>query len=367
MEPVEGKMARGLTVIERNVDAQIRLIEELLDLSRVETGKLSLAKRSIPLKSIVESAVDALRPAIAEKGLHLECQIDGNEASVMGDPNRLMQVFSNLLNNAMKFTPTGGQISVRLGRHDAGWRVSVGDNGDGIDPAFLPHVFDRFRQADSTSSRRHGGLGIGLTIVRHIVAMHGGTVAAESGGKGRGATFVVMLPAATAQPESIIPSAIDKPPKADDSEFAYSLENIRVLLVDDEPYTREVVTGMLERHGADVTAAATVREALQLFHAVKPDVVVSDLAMPDQDGFALLKEVRSLPIDQGGNTPAIALTAYVRAEDRAQALAAGFQAHIAKPVDPQKLAGAVHQCVRRSRTQRADEPGPQSAPMSISA
>ncbi|HVT88917.1 MAG TPA: response regulator [Tepidisphaeraceae bacterium] len=349
MEKVEGKVARGLSVIERNVDAQIKLIEELLDLSRVETGKLSLNTRSIALRTVVEAAVDALRPAIAEKGITLDCQLNGQDANITGDPNRLQQVFGNLLSNAMKFTPAGGQINVRLTRTDGGWQVAVTDTGEGIDPAFLPHVFDRFRQADSTSSRRHGGLGIGLTIVRHIVALHGGSVSADSQGKGLGSTFSVKIPFGPAPQEPGDSPKNNMPSRSNADVPPPSLDQIRILLVDDEPYTREVVTGMLERCGADVTAAGSAREAINLFAVVRPDVVVSDLAMPDMDGFALLRELRMLSQANGGSTPAIALTAYVRAEDQAQALAAGFQVHIAKPVDPARLATAVLDCARDSR------------------
>jgi CheY-like chemotaxis protein len=292
----------------------------------------------VQLRPVVEAAVDALRPIIEEKGISLHREF--TEAPVFGDPDRLQQVFANLLNNAAKFTPKGGSITVRLVRENGHAQVSVTDTGDGMESDFLPHVFDRFRQADSTSSRRHGGLGIGLTIVRHIVELHRGNVRADSAGKGRGSTFTVSFPLVAAADAAIHPHLKDaaaKPP---------SLAGIRIVVVDDEPDAREVVAEILQRYSAQVSIAASAAEALQLIGAQRPDVVVTDLAMPEQDGFALLKELRSQSPEAGGALPVIALTAYARPEDQNRAFESGFSDHLSKPVDPSDLVHAIYRCVR---------------------
>jgi len=339
MEPIDGEVAHGLEVIERNVGAQTRLIEDLLDLSRITTGKVRLNVGPMEVVSVVEAAIDALRPIIEEKKIIIEREFkDGAEAIVVGDPDRLQQVFWNLLSNAGKFTPAGGKITVRLDRTGDLVRLSITDTGDGIDPEFLPHVFDRFRQADSTSSRRHGGLGIGLTIVQHLVQLHRGSVRAESEGRGRGATFSVMLPeAAVAKPD--LPS---KRPTGPDSDAVVSLKNVRVLVVDDEPDALEVLSQILRRSHAHVESASGAAEALSRIASSPPDVVVTDLAMPEQNGFALLREIRNLPDRHNSNIPVIALTAYARPEDRAQAIDFGFQAHLSKPVDPNALISTIY-------------------------
>ncbi len=338
-------LTHGLEVIERNVSAQTKLIEDLLDLSRITTGKLRLNARTISLKSVVETALEALRPLVQEKEIDLKLHLDAPDTAVLGDPDRLQQVCWNLLNNAAKFTPAGGTITVSLASEPGAVRLSVSDSGEGIDPEFLPHVFDRFRQADSTSSRRHGGLGIGLTIVQHIVTLHRGSVRAESQGKGKGATFSVTLPLSpvqhSAKPVGVSPAA--------KREQLPSLVGLRILLVDDEPDAREVVSQILQRHKADVQTAAGVAEALDRFASFRPNVVVTDLAMPDQDGFELLRALRRLSPDQGGMTPTVVLTAYARPEDQAQTLEAGFQAHLSKPVDPSDLIGTVFRCATASR------------------
>jgi signal transduction histidine kinase/DNA-binding response OmpR family regulator len=326
----------GMQVIERNVQAQTKLIEDLLDLSRITSGKLRLNARPILIRSVVESAVEVLRPALKEKGIELICDLDASDAVVHGDPDRLQQVFWNLLSNASKFTPRGGTISVRLGAIDGSVRLSVTDTGEGIEPTFLPYVFDRFRQADSTSSRQHGGLGIGLTIVKQIVLLHRGTVGADSRGKLHGSTFTVTLPLAEIQapharpPE---PSRIDKLP---------GLHDLRVVVVDDEADAREVVAEILKRHYAQVMPAGSVVEAMDMISEHRPHVVVTDLAMPDQDGFTLLRQLRARAADQGGMTPIIALTAYARPEDQVQSFEAGFQAHLSKPVNPAELVEVIH-------------------------
>jgi signal transduction histidine kinase/ActR/RegA family two-component response regulator len=326
----------GMEVIERNVQAQTKLIEDLLDLSRITSGKLRLNARPIAIRDVVETAIEVLRPTLKEKGIDLQCDLNASDAVVQGDPDRLQQVFWNLLSNASKFTPRGGSIGVRLVATNGSVQLSVKDSGEGIDPAFLPYVFDRFRQADSTSSRQHGGLGIGLTIVKQIVMLHRGTVSADSLGKSHGSTFTVTLPLAAVQQAAVRPatsSRIEKLP---------GLNNLRIVVVDDEPDAREVVAEILKRHDAKVMAAASVVEAIDMISEHRPHVVVTDLAMPDQDGFTLLRQVRSRTPEHGGGTPIIALTAYARPEDQAQTFEAGFQAHLSKPVNPAELIDAIH-------------------------
>ena len=336
--PQDGEIAHGLEIIERNVGAQTRLIEDLLDLSRITTGKLQINARPIEVLEVVEAAVDALRPAVREKGIAVECELgEAKDLFVVGDPDRLQQVCWNLLSNAGKFTPAGGKITVRLWREGGMVRLSVRDTGAGIDAEFLPYVFDRFRQADGTSSRRHGGLGIGLAIVKHLVELHHGTVRAESEGKGRGATFSVALPASKVAKKN----APSERPADHEPEIARSLKNVRVLVVDDEPDAREVIRQILCRCHAEVEAAPGAAEALSRISSWEPDIVVTDLAMPEQDGFALLREIRNLPDERQRNIAVIALTAYVRPEDQARVHEAGFQAHLEKPVDPSALIGAI--------------------------
>jgi signal transduction histidine kinase len=341
---VRGEVAHGLDVIDRNVKSQTKLIEDLLDLSRITSGHLRLNKTTVPARSILEAAVEALRPLLTERGIALICQIDG-DGLILGDSDRLQQVFGNLLSNAAKFTPAGGTITVSARANESGSQISIADTGVGIDPQFLPHVFDRFRQADSSSSRRHGGLGIGLTIVHCIVEQHGGTVTAHSPGKGRGSTFTINLPPGptdTAGPRT--------PIRVDLAGQLPTLASVRVLLVDDDADAREVVAEMLQRHHATVSKAESAERALELVDSIGPDILVTDLAMPERDGFSLLRDLRRLPPDRRGNIPAIALTAYARPEDRAKTFAAGFHAHLSKPVDPDALVMAIHHCVGRSAT-----------------
>lgn len=348
MSRPEGEIAHGLEVIGRNVKAQTRLIEDLLDLSRITAGKIRLDLRPILLRSVVEAAADALRPVVEEKGLSFSCHLDAAASTVRGDSERLQQVIWNLLSNAAKFTPSGGAITVRLTSDECWVRVSVTDTGEGIEPQFLPHVFDRFRQADSSSSRHHGGLGIGLTIVRHIVGLHGGTVTADSLGKGHGATFVITLPLALL-PANVTPGVVeDRSDPADPIDGPHpsnSLNGCRVLLVDDDSDARQGLTVMLERHHAQVAGASSAATALEIAPSFRPDVVITDLAMPEQDGFSLLRELRQLPAEQGGEVPTIALTAYARPEDRKRVMEAGFNAHVAKPINPAELLRVVRECL----------------------
>jgi CheY-like chemotaxis protein len=281
-----------------------------------------------------------------ERKIKLQCDLNGAD-KVLGDPDRLQQVFWNLLTNSAKFTPSGGSVTVRTEREDGALRVCVIDTGDGIDADFLPRIFDRFRQADTGSSRRHGGLGIGLTIVRCIVELHGGTIAAESAGKGRGSTFTVKLPLASAQKHSP-----EMPIEIKSARQQPSLKSVRILLVDDDADAREVVGQILQKFQAKVATAASADEALEQMESMQPDVLVTDLAMPRRDGYALLDDVRRNPWNHK-NIPAIALTAFARPEDRARTRAAGFQEHVPKPIDPDELIAAIHRCAQSRRAEPA--------------
>jgi signal transduction histidine kinase/CheY-like chemotaxis protein len=333
--------AQALETIERNARIQSRLIDDLLDLSRIISGKLLLDTREVDLASVVAGAVEVVRPAAAAKGIALtyECEPGAN---VSGDAARLQQVAWNLLSNAVKFTPQGGKVSARLAREGARVKFTVTDTGRGIAPEFLPHVFDRFRQADSATTRQYGGLGLGLSIVRHLAELHGGTVEVESEGEGRGAAFSVAFPlafTAARKCADVSPAIL-----SDDAAVAVSpegLAGVRVLVVDDEPDTRRLISTIISETGAEVTACASAGEAFEKLKTWRPHVLMSDIGMPGEDGYALIRKVRALPAERGGRTPAAALTAYARDEDRKRALAAGFQAHIAKPFDPRELVAAV--------------------------
>jgi PAS domain S-box-containing protein len=342
--------ARAFETIERNARAQSQLIEDLLDVSRIITGKLRIDVRVVDPNSFIEAAVEAVRPAAEAKGVRLQKVMDTGVVSVSGDPVRLQQVVWNLLSNAIKFTPRGGRVQVRLERVNSHVEVSVSDTGAGIPADFLPHVFDRFRQADQKTTRHHGGLGLGLAIVRHLVELHGGTVKAESEGEGRGATFTVLLPVAPVY--SVEPSEGRVHPASRDTlpffDCPDRLDGLRVLVVDDEPDTREMLKTGLGHCGAEVTAAGSAAEALEALKAGVPDVLISDIGMPDEDGYTLMRQVRALPAAEGGGVPAIALTAYARVEDRMQALRAGYHMHVTKPVELAELAAIVASLSRRA-------------------
>jgi PAS domain S-box-containing protein len=338
----EATTANALETIERNAKAQGQIIEDLMDVSRIIMGKLRLDVQTIELAPIIAAAVDAIRPAAEAKNIRLQTLLDPQAGPASGDPARLQQVVWNLLTNAVKFTPKGGRVQVRLERINSHVEITVSDTGQGIAPEFLPHVFDRFRQADMTHTREHGGLGLGLSIVRQLVELHGGTVHAESAGLGQGAIFVVQLPVMVirrgpAQPERRHPTgggqaATGCPP---------SLAGLRVLIVDDEADTRVLLRAMLEQCGSEVVTASSATEALELFEQSRPDVLVSDIGMPGEDGYALIGRVRTLEAGRNGRVPAIALTAYARAEDRMRALRAGFQVHVPKPVELDELVAVV--------------------------
>ncbi len=328
---------RALVTIERNAQAQAQLIDDLLDVSRIITGKLRLDVRSIDLGAVIESAVDAVRPAADAKQIRLDVDIDRMIGPVTADGARFEQVVWNLLSNAVKFTPAGGGVSVALTSVGSHLELRVTDSGQGIRPDFLPHVFDRFRQADNRGTKSHTGLGLGLAIVRHLVELHGGTVRAESAGEGKGASFTVDIPLApvhradTPSPAGAGMRSVQVP----------MLDGVRILVVDDEADGRELLAIVLEQLGAEVQAVGTADEALAVFNEWRPSVLLSDIGMPGEDGYSLIRRVRALPPAQGGNVPAAALTAYARAEDRTRALLAGFQQHVAKPVEPKELAAVV--------------------------
>jgi PAS domain S-box-containing protein len=341
---------RGLATVERNVQSQAHLIDDLLDISRVTTGNLKLDMHPVHLEPILEAAIDSIRPAADAKSFSLSATIDPRASHVSGDPRRLQQVVWNLLSNAIKFTPKHGRVEVGLRRVDSNVEITVKDNGRGIPVDFLPHVFDRFRQADGAITRKHGGLGLGLSIVRHIVELHGGTVRVESNGEGSGARFVVRLPVAAVTRGSAISRGerngelvgvpFDCPP---------SLEGVRLLVVDDEPDTREMLSVVLEECDAEVLAVGSAAEALAAIDGWAPKVLISDIGMPDMDGYELIKRVRERTAKGDKRIPAIALTAYARAEDRLKALAAGFEMHVTKPVEPAELVMVVDRLMRQTK------------------
>ena len=341
--------SKALETIERSARAQGQLIDDLLDVSRIITGKLRIDVRPIDPNSFMEGAIEAVRPAAEAKGVRVQKIMDTGAVSVAGDPVRLQQVVWNLLSNAIKFTPKGGRVQVRLERVNSHVEISVSDTGSGIAPEFLPHVFDRFRQADQRTTRQHGGMGLGLSIVRHLVELHGGTVRAESAGPGEGSTFTVLLPVAAvyqseAADERVHPAARDTLPSY---ECAERLDGVRVLVVDDEPDTRELLKAGLGQCGAEVSLTASASQALAAIELATPDLLISDIGMPDVDGYELMRRIRSLPTDQGGKIPAIALTAYARTEDRLQALRAGYQMHVTKPVELAELVAVASSLVQR--------------------
>jgi CheY-like chemotaxis protein/anti-sigma regulatory factor (Ser/Thr protein kinase) len=324
--------------IVRNADVQIKLIDDLLDLSRISSGKMRLDLGRVEIDAVVQGALDAVRPAADAKAIRIRTNIDVHAGSVVGDPARLQQVVWNLLMNAIKFTPSGGEINVALRRDASSLAISIADTGQGIAPDMLPHVFERFRQADSSSTRAHGGLGIGLALVKHLVELHGGTVVAQSAGQGRGATFTVRLPVALMEVPTEGGLSGPSPAVAADSRTVLTrLDGVRVLAADDDAEGLALVKTILTRAGADVRTSLSASEALDLFDEWRPDVLVSDIEMPGEDGYSLIRKVRARSTDDGGGTPAIALTAYGRPQDRVRALAAGFNMHVPKPVDPGEL------------------------------
>jgi signal transduction histidine kinase/ActR/RegA family two-component response regulator len=346
----EPTSAHALETVERNARAQAQLIEDLLDVSRIISGNLMLEVKPVELVPVINAAVEAMRPAAQAKAIDLRAELDPRVGPVSGDPARLQQVVWNLVANAVKFTPQDGRVDIELARADSHLQLSVRDTGEGIKAEFLPYVFDRFRQADGSTTRVHGGLGLGLAIVRHLVELHGGTVKAESDGAGKGASFTVRLPllsaplvqVAGAERELTTTSAA-----TDGGQEARPLHDLRMLVVDDESDARELLAVALEQQGAKVRAVSSVAEAFDLISQFKPDVLVSDIGMPNDDGYELIRRVRSLAPLQGGQIPAVAVTAYAGDDARRMTLDAGFNAHLAKPLDPAELLTVIISLVRK--------------------
>ncbi|MDX2240358.1 MAG: PAS domain S-box protein [Leptolyngbyaceae cyanobacterium bins.302] len=345
------KTDRALEVIERNAQMQAQLINDLLDVSRILRGKLSLDSKPVDLVFTIQAAMETVRLAAEAKSIQIYTQCDPDVGQVAGDAGRLQQVVWNLLSNAVKFTSEGGRVDLQLEGIDAYAQITVRDTGKGIPADFLPYVFDQFRQESSTTTRRFGGLGLGLAIARHLVELHGGTVQADSPGEGQGATFIVKLPLLPYQPLT--------KPDPNPSEFSLNLQGTRILVVDDDDNTREFLAFLLELHGANVIATAAAAEAITTLTQFKPDVLLSDIGMPDVDGYMLMRQVRALPPEQGGTIPAIALTAYAGEIDYQQAMAAGFQRHITKPIEPQALIQAISALC--NSTEMGQEPNFQGA------
>ena len=339
LEPVQ--LARALETIERNARSQSQLIDDLLDVSRIITGKLQIEPRAVDLASIIEAAVEAVRPSFEAKAIKLEMSIEA-EAVVMGDANRLQQVFWNLLSNAVKFTPESGTVAIGVKRIPPIVRVSVSDTGIGIKPEFLPFIFDRFRQADGSTTRVHGGLGLGLSIVKHLVQMHSGSVAVQSDGQDKGAVFLVDFPLASASSSPVSPNGAPRGTELSPVPAGFSriLEGLRIVVVDDETDSRELVRAILMRCGGEVNCCDSAAAAMKAIKEWKPDLLVSDIGMPNEDGYSLIQKVRKLR-SKRAKLPAVALTAYATKEDKARALETGFQMHVTKPIEPETLVMAI--------------------------
>ena len=340
----EATAARAVETIDRNAKSQAQLIEDILDVSRMITGKLRLNNEPVDIASVINAAIDSVQLAIDSKDLKLEITLDPSARHTLGDASRLQQVVWNLLANAIKFTPTGGRIEVKVERAGRNLQIRVSDTGQGIDADFLPFIFDRFRQADGSTTREHGGLGLGLAIVRHLVELHGGTIKADSAGEGKGATFIINLPLApqdSTRRRNVIGSLQAKEASQGNVTSLPSLADVKVLLVDDDPDTLQILSVMLAESKAGVQTAASVSEALEILEWYQPDVLVSDLAMPGEDGYSLIGKIRALAGGKVTQVPAVALTSYVRVEDRARALSAGFNLFVPKPVEPEELITAI--------------------------
>jgi signal transduction histidine kinase/CheY-like chemotaxis protein len=345
------ELGEGLAVIDRNAQVQTRLIEELLDMSRISAGKLRMEVQTLNLADVVEAAWETVRPAAEAKRLRLTKAIESDPIVLRGDAGRLQQVVWNLLANAIKFTPRDGEIAVSLGCLPSMAELQVRDNGCGISADFLPHIFDRFRQADSSTTRSHGGLGLGLTIARHLVELHGGSIVAHSPGEGQGTTVIVRLPLPAILPEGEEATAPDR----GSVPRPRPLQGLHVLVVDDEPDARQVLRRLLERAGATVRLAGGAAEALDLMAEERPSILISDIGMPGEDGYALLRRVRQLPPEQGGLAPAVALTAFARSEDRVRTLASGFQAYLSKPVTSAELLATLEQLASTAPPSSSDD------------
>lgn len=358
---------KAVETINRNALLQARLISDLLDVSRIVSGRLRLDFTAVSLPSVMQAALDAIRPDAEKKQLELEAVAMNVVEPIAGDPARLQQVFSNLLSNAIKFTPANGHVRVQLDRANGHVQITVEDDGPGIRPDFLPHIFERFRQGDVTTTRAHQGLGLGLAIARHLVELHGGRICAANRQHGSGAVFTVMLPVSASLVEAL--SGARKglaviPQGENGNAQVYLLQGTRVLVVDDEADAREVVALTLEKSGAEVTTASSASEAMGAFEAGPPDVLVADIEMPGEDGYSLIQKIRGLPREKGGHTPAVALTAYASASDRDRLFGAGFHRHVPKPVHPPDLVIAVATLARSSESMRKPVPVAGVAPES---
>jgi CheY-like chemotaxis protein/two-component sensor histidine kinase len=332
---------QGLETIDRNARVQAQLIEDLLDVSRITEGKLRLEVKHVALSEVIEAALASVQPAADAKQLRVQILMDRQDAYVHGDPARLQQVVWNLLSNAVKFTPKGGRIQVLLERVNSHVELRVSDNGDGIEPEFLPYVFDRFRQADQTTTRSFGGLGLGLSIVKHLVELHGGSVRVNSAGKGQGTTFVVELPLSLHRRDGDRTEATSSGSLDALNSVGMRLEGVTVLCVDDEADAREMVRRVLSDRGATVVTADSAEAGRRAMASHRPDILVADIGMPGEDGYSLIRTIRAMPPEQGGSMPAVAMTALARPEDRRRALMAGFHTHVAKPVDVVELVAVV--------------------------
>jgi PAS domain S-box-containing protein len=338
------QLPKAIETIERNSRSQAQLVEDLLDVTRIVSGKLRLNVKPVELSSIVESAIDTVRPAAEARGVEIEKRFDEHPALVSGDAERLQQIVWNLLSNAIKFSPKGGRVTVRLERAVDAAQITVSDTGKGIEPEFLPYVFERFRQADGTTTRKQGGLGLGLAIVKHLVELHGGEISAESEGVGKGAVFAVRLPLRAlteAVPDENGAASVLNLNLASGGDLSIDLHGLRIVVVDDERDARELLRSLLTTYGAEVTICSSAGEAFEAVRREKPDLLVSDIGMPDEDGYSLIAKIRRLPETEGGKTPAIALTAFARIEDRIHALSQGFQMFVPKPVEPNELIAAI--------------------------
>ena len=327
---------RAIQIIVRNAHAQVRLVDDLLDMSTVTSGRMRLSVQAVDLREVIGASLETIGPAAEAKGIRLQSVLDSPGTPVSGDPARLQQVVWNLLSNAVKFTPKGGRVQVKLQQVRSHVEIIVSDSGEGIRADLLPYIFDRLRPGDTSSARVHGGLGIGLALVRHLVELHGGSVIADSPGEGQGATFVVKLPLMSAEVRERAVAHTDAL-----AVTASSLAGVRILVVDDDPTAVDLIREVLVQAGGDVRVSGTVEETLGTFEQWRPDILVSDVEMPGQDGYTLIRKVRALDPERGGKTPAVALTAFGRSEDRVRSLRAGFNIHVTKPVDPGELTAII--------------------------
>lgn len=341
----QDRIMRALETIERNARSQTKIVEDILDISGMITGKLRLQVRPVNLVQVIEAAIESVRLAAEAKSIRIQSVLDGSKNPISGDADRLQQVVWNLLSNAIKFTPKGGKLQIRLERINSHVEITVSDTGVGISPDFLPYVFDRFRQHDSTTTRSYGGLGLGLAIARQLIELHGGTITVASPGIGQGTTFIVKLPVAIIYKSSSEPEALDLITQADGTiDAPLTLSGLQILVVEDEADSLELLSTILQEYGAQVISVTSVSEALEIIENATSqslDVLVSDIGMPNEDGYSLIRKLRQIEAQRGGRMPAVALTAYARSDDRKQALLAGFQMHLPKPVEAAELATVI--------------------------